>query len=61
VQVIGGHAHFAFPTFGEMHFRGKVRARMGFADGKFILDEIIRAAGLTKMLQDGQFNIYSRP
>jgi hypothetical protein len=61
VQVIGGHAHFAFSTLGEMQFRGKVRAWTGFADGKFILDEIIRAAGLTKMLQDGKFNIYSRP
>jgi hypothetical protein len=61
VQVIGGQAHFAFSTFGEMQFRGKVRVRTGFADGKLILDEIIRAAGLTEMLQDGQFNIYSRP
>jgi hypothetical protein len=64
VQVIGPHSaqsHFAFSTLGEMQFRGKVRARTGFADGKFILDEIIRAAGLTKMTQDGQFNSYSRP
>ena len=61
VQVIGKQAHFAFSTLGEMQFRGKVRARTGFADGKLILDEIIRAAGLTEMLQDGQFNIYSRP
>jgi hypothetical protein len=44
-----------------MQFRGQVRARTGFADGKLILDEIIRAARLTKMLQDGQFNRYSRP
>jgi hypothetical protein len=61
VQVIGRQVHFAFSTLGEMQFRGKVRARTGFADGKLILDEIIRAAGLTEMLQDGQFNIYSRP
>lgn len=61
VQVLGGQAHFAFSTLGEMQFRGKVRARTGFADGKLILDEIIRAAGLTKMAQDRQFNLYSRP
>ena len=61
VQVIGEQAHFAFSTLGEMQFRGQVRARTGFVDGKLILDEIIRAAGLTKMLQDGQFSSYSRP
>jgi hypothetical protein len=61
VQVIGASSHFAFSTLGEMQFRGRVRARTGFVDGKFILDEIIRAAGLTKLLQDGQFNSYSRP
>jgi hypothetical protein len=61
VQVIGEQAHFAFSTLGEMQFRGQVRARTGFAEGKLILDEIIRSAGLTKMLQDGQFNSYSRP
>jgi hypothetical protein len=61
VQVIGEQSHFAFSTLGEMQFRGKVRARTGFAEGKFILDEIIRAAGLTRLLQDGQFNSYSRP
>jgi hypothetical protein len=60
VQVVGESVHFAFSTLGEMQFRGRVRARTGFADGKLILDEIIRAAGLTKMLQDAQFNIYSR-
>jgi hypothetical protein len=59
--VIGEQAHFAFSTLGEMQFRGQVRARTGFAEGKLILDEIIRSAGLTKMLQDGQFNSYSRP
>jgi hypothetical protein len=60
VQVIGAQAHFAFSTLGEMQFRGKVRVRTGFADGKLILDEIIRSAGLTKMVQDGQFTAYSR-
>jgi len=61
VRVIGGQAHFAFTTLGEMEFRDRVRLRTGFAEGKFILDEIIRSAGLTKMLSEGQFNLYSRP
>jgi hypothetical protein len=61
VQVLGERSHFTFSTLGEMQFWGKVRARTGFAEGKLILDEIIRVAGLTKMLREGQFNIYSRP
>jgi hypothetical protein len=61
VHVIGERAHFSFFTLGEMQFRGRVRARTGFAEGKLILDQIIRAAGLTNMLQDGQSTVYSRP
>jgi hypothetical protein len=61
VHIIGERAHFSFFTLGEMQFRGRVQARTGFAEGKLILDEIIRSAGLTNMLQDGQVNIYTRP
>jgi hypothetical protein len=61
VQVLGGRVHFAFSTLGEMQFGGQVHVRTGFAEGKVILDEIIRAAGLTKMLHNGSFNIYFRP
>lgn len=61
VHVLGDHAHFSFFTLGEMEFRGRVRARTGFVDGKLILDQMIRAAGLTNMLQDGSITIYSRP
>jgi len=61
VQVIGGQAHFSFSTLGEMQFQGQVRGRTGFAQGKFILDEIIQSSGLTKTTQTGQFLTYSRP
>jgi hypothetical protein len=60
VHVIGFRSHFSFFTLGEMQFRGRVQARTGFIEGKLILDRIIRSAGLTNMLQDGQINIYSR-
>ena len=61
VQVIGEQAHFAFSTLGEMQFQGQSRGRTGFVDGQFILDEIIRSAGLTKVTQNGQFCMYARP
>ena len=61
VQVLGAKGHFAFSTLGEMEFRGEVRGRTGFVEGKVIFDEIIRAAGLTKTTQTGQFLTYSRP
>jgi hypothetical protein len=55
VQVIGSQAHFSFSTLGEMEFQGKVRGKIGFSEGQEILDEIIRLAGLTKLICDGQF------
>jgi hypothetical protein len=61
VQVIGEQAHFSFSTLGEMQFQGQSRGRTGFVDGKFILDEIIRSAGLTKVAQNRQFCTYSHP
>jgi hypothetical protein len=61
VQVIGMKAHFAFSTLGEMEFQGQVRGRTGFAEGKQVMDEIIRKASLTRMAQSGQFLTYSRP
>ncbi len=60
VQVIGDQAHFAFSTLGEMQFQGQVRGTTGFVEGRFLMDEIIRSAGLTRMIQSGQFLIYSR-
>jgi hypothetical protein len=43
-----------------MQFQGKLRGRTGFAAGAEILDEIIRSAGLTKKIQNGQLLTYSR-
>jgi hypothetical protein len=60
VQVIGERAHFSFSTLGEMQFQGQVRGRTGFSEGRSIMDEIIRSAGLTRMVQSGQFLTYSR-
>ncbi len=60
VQVLGTEAHFEFNTLGEVHFRGELRGKTGFAQGKTLLDQIIRAAGLTTMTQSEQFTTYSR-
>jgi hypothetical protein len=60
VQVLGGRAYFAFSTLGEMRFRGETRGQTGFAEGQFILKEILRQAGLTTGTQAGQFCTYSR-
>jgi hypothetical protein len=60
VQVLGERAHFRFNTLGELQFRGEVRGRMGFAQGKEILDEIIRASGLIAVSQAGQVTRFSR-
>jgi hypothetical protein len=61
VQVIGGQAHFAFSTLGEMKFQGQERGRTGFVEGQAVLDEIILRAGLTSKTQSGQLLTYTRP
>jgi len=60
VQVQSERAYFAFSTFGEMRFQGQTRGQTGFAEGQFLLGEILRQARLTKVTQAGQFCTYSR-
>lgn len=60
VQVLGERAHFAFTTLGEVRFQGETRGQTGFVAGQFIQAEILRQAGLLKMIQAGPVCIYSR-
>lgn len=60
VQVVGQHAHFAFRTLGEIEFQGKVRGETGFADGRAILEIILREAGLHLKEKSNSAYYYAR-
>ncbi|RPH57420.1 MAG: hypothetical protein EHM81_11610 [Chloroflexi bacterium] len=61
VQVLGEQAHFEFNTLGEVEFRGEVRGRVGFAQGKEIMDEILRATNLISHQKTDKYDVYTRP
>ena len=60
VQVIGEKSHFGFKTFGEVQFQGEVRGKTGFADGKTILDVILREANLVLIKELNNAHYYAR-
>jgi hypothetical protein len=46
VRVIGKQKYFAFRTLGEVKLSDEVKGRMGFAEGAFILSQILEKSGL---------------
>jgi len=60
VQVVGEKSHFDFKTLGEVHFRGEMRGRTGFAEGQAILDIILRKTGLELVEESNNAYYYAR-
>ena len=60
VQVIGEKSHFDFKTLGEVQFQGEVRGRTGIAEGKAILDAILRETGLILIEEANNAYYYAR-
>jgi hypothetical protein len=48
VRVIGEKAHFSFRTLGEVKLQDEVKGRMGFAEGTYILNQIIEKSRLER-------------
>jgi hypothetical protein len=61
VHVNGPGTHFSFRTMAEISHSGEVRNRMGFAQGAFIIEQIIRHSGLEKIEQPERGRYYARP
>lgn len=61
VHVIGQESHFSFRTLGEISHKGKVRNRMGFAQGTFITEQIINHSGLEIIDKRDKGCYYARP
>ena len=60
VQVYGGDAHFTYRTLGEVHLRGKVQGRMGFANGGDIFQQLVTNSGLRMIEGTGEEYTYAR-
>lgn len=59
--VSGAETRFSFRTLSEISRKGEVRSRMGFAQGVFIIEQIVKHGGLTKIDQPEAGRYYARP
>ena len=60
VHVVGERSHFSFRKLGEVTARGQVKGRMGFADGEYILQTVLKSAGLREIEHDQEYYYYAR-
>ena len=60
-HVVGSHAHFSFRTLSELTHRGETRAKMGFAQGEYIIEQIVNNSGLKEIDQTRNGCYYARP
>lgn len=60
VQVLGEMDNFEFRTMGEVTYKGEVRGKMGFREGKEILDRILRRSNLQRQTVDDEIRYYYR-
>ncbi|MBC8332763.1 MAG: PH domain-containing protein [Anaerolineae bacterium] len=61
VQVINPTISFIFRTLGEVRVQDDLKGRLGFAEGAFILKEILASAGLSKHADSEKVRYYTRP
>ena len=61
VHILGKEAHFHFRTISEFVHNNKIRNRMGFAQGRFILEKIRKNCGLEEIDQAENGRYYARP
>jgi hypothetical protein len=59
--VSGAGTRFSFRTLSEITRKGEVRNRMGFAQGAFIIEQIVKHGGLVKIDQPEKGRYYARP
>lgn len=61
VQVISPTISFIFRTLGEVRVQDDLKGRLGFAEGAFILKEILASAGLAQRTDGEKVRYYTRP
>jgi hypothetical protein len=60
VQVFGSGTQFQFRTLAEVQYQGKVRGRLGFAEGESVLEYILKETGLPLKKEEKGRYYYSR-
>ncbi len=60
-MVVGPEGQFSFRMMSEISRKGEVRNRMGFAQGGFIIEQIVKQGGLVKIDQPEGGRYYARP
>jgi len=61
VHVIGKETGFNFRTLSEVQLKRNSNRRMGFAQGKFIIERILENSGLKEIEQPENGRYYARP
>ncbi len=61
VHVVGTRSHFSFRTKSELTHKGKIRAKMGFEQGEYIIEQILKNSSLQETDQTGEGRYYARP
>jgi hypothetical protein len=60
-HIVGHDSHFSFRTRSELTHKGKIRAKMGFSKGDYIIEQILNQSGLQETDQTGKGRYYARP
>jgi hypothetical protein len=60
-HIVGTLAHFSFRTKSELTHKGEIRAKMGFAQGEYIIEQILKNGGLQENDQTGKGRYYAHP
>jgi hypothetical protein len=61
VHVVAANGHFSFRTKSELTHKGEIRAKMGFAQGEYILEQILKQSGLHETDHTEKGRYYARP
>ena len=61
VNVFGSQSHFNFRTMVEVTNRSGRSSSMGFSQGEFITQQIIKNSGLQETLKNDRARYYARP
>jgi len=60
IHVLGAQAHFRFNTLGEVRYRGELRGRTGFSQGREIFQTILRMSALQLRATENGWQRYAR-
>jgi hypothetical protein len=60
-HIVGTRTHFNFRTKSEFTHKGEIRAKMGFAHGEHIIEQILKNSDLQESAPTGKGCYYARP